>query len=49
MDADDVLMSPFALEELYNNTTPNSIEVQGPFFQEVSEGNLNSAQKMQLI
>lgn len=49
MDADDVLMSPFALEELYNNITPNSIEVQGPFFQEAQEGNLDSAQKMQLI
>ena len=49
MDADDVLMSPFALEELYNNITPNSIEVQGPFFQEVQEGNLDSAQKMQLM
>lgn len=49
MDADDVLVNPFALEELYNNITPNSIEVQGPFFQEVEEGNLNSAQKMQLI
>ena len=43
MDADDVLMSPFALEELYNNITPNSIEVQGPFFQEAQEGNLDSA------
>ena len=49
MDADDVLMSPFALEELYNNITPNCVEVQGPFFQEIPEGNLNSAQKMQLI
>lgn len=49
MDADDIFMSPFALEELYNNITPNSIEVQGPFFQEVLEGNLNSAQKMQLV
>lgn len=49
MDADDVLMSPFAIEELYNNVTPNSIEVQGPFFQEVQEGNLDSAQKMQLM
>jgi glycosyltransferase involved in cell wall biosynthesis len=27
MDADDVLISPFALEELYNNITPNCIEV----------------------
>lgn len=49
MDADDILMSPFALEELYNNITPNCIEVQGPFFQEIPEGNLDSAQKMQLI
>lgn len=48
MDADDVLMSPFSLEELYNNITPNCVEVQGPFYQEVSEGNLNSAQRMQL-
>ena len=49
MDADDVLMGPFALEELYNNTTPNSIEVQGPFFQEVAEGNMGSAERMMLI
>lgn len=49
MDADDVLMSPFALEELYNNTTPTSIEVQGPFFQEVVEGNMGSAERMMLI
>ena len=49
MDADDILMSPFSIEELYNNITPNCIEVQGPFFQEVLEGNLNSAQRMQLI
>ena len=49
MDADDVLMSPFSLEELYNNITPTSIEVQGPFFQEVEEGNMGSAQRMQLI
>lgn len=49
MDADDVLMSPFALEDLWNNITPNCIEVQGAFFQEVAEGNLNSAEKMQLM
>ena len=49
MDADDILMSPFSLEELYNNITPTSIEIQGPFFQEVEEGNIGSAQKMQLI
>lgn len=49
MDADDVLINPFALEELYNNITPNCIEVQGPFFQEVQEGYLNAAERMQLI
>lgn len=49
MDADDILLSPFALEELYNNITPNCIEVQGAFCQEVPEGNLDSAQKMQLM
>jgi glycosyltransferase involved in cell wall biosynthesis len=49
MDADDVLINPFALEDLYNSITPNSIEVQGPFFQEVEEGKLSSAEKMQLI
>lgn len=49
MDADDVLMSPYSLEDLYNNITPNSIEVQGPFYQEIPEGNLNSAQRLQLI
>ena len=27
MDADDILISPFALEDLYNNITPNCIEV----------------------
>lgn len=48
MDADDILLSPFALEELYNNITPNCVEVQGAFCQEVPEGNLDSAQKMQL-
>lgn len=49
MDADDVLISPFALEELYNNITPNCIEVQGPFFQEVQEGCLNAAERIQLM
>jgi hypothetical protein len=46
MDADDILLSPFALEELYNNITPTSIEIQGPFFQEVAEGYMNAAEKM---
>lgn len=49
MDADDVLMSPFALEELYNNITPNCIEVQGAFLQEVPEGNLKASERMQLL
>lgn len=49
IDADDILLSPFALEELYNNITPTSIEVQGPFFQEIQEGNMNAAERMQLI
>ena len=49
MDADDVLMTPFALEELYNNITPTCIEVQGAFLQEVEEGKLNAAEKMQLM
>ena len=49
MDADDILISPFALEELYNNITPNCIEVQGPFFQEHLEGKLTAAERMQLI
>lgn len=49
MDADDVFLNPFALEELYNNITPNCIEVQGPFFQEIQEGYLTSAERMQLI
>lgn len=49
VDADDIFMGPFVLEELYNNITPNCIEVQGAFLQEIPEGNLNSAQRMQLI
>jgi len=49
MDADDVLMTPFALEELYNNITPNCVEVQGAFLQEIPEGNISSAVRMQLI
>ena len=48
MDADDILMSPFSMEELYNNITPNCIEVQGPFFQEVRAGNLNAMERMAL-
>lgn len=49
MDADDVFLSPFSLESLYNNTTPNCVEVQGPFFQEVAEANLSAAEKQSLM
>lgn len=35
MDADDILLTPFSLENLYNNTEPNCIEVMGIFLQEV--------------
>ena len=49
MDADDILVNPFALEELYNNITPNCIEVQGPFYQEYLEGKLTAAEKAQLM
>ena len=45
IDADDILFSPFALEELYNNITPNCIEVQGAFLQEVEEGILMPQKK----
>lgn len=49
IDADDVFMSPFALESLIDNITPNCIEVQGVFFQEVSEGRMNATQKQALL
>lgn len=49
MDADDIFINPFALENLYNNITPSCIEVQGPFFQEVQEGFLNASERMQLM
>jgi glycosyltransferase involved in cell wall biosynthesis len=32
IDADDMFMSPFSLESLIDNITPNCIEVQGQFF-----------------
>lgn len=48
MDADDIFISPFALEDLYNNITPNCVEVQGTFFQEIEEGNLEFAKKLSL-
>lgn len=49
MDADDIFLSPFALENLYNNIIPNCIEVQGPFFQEVQEGCMKASDRMQLM
>lgn len=49
MDADDIFLNPFALENLYNNITPTCVEVQGPFYQEVAEGNMSAAQRMQLL
>lgn len=49
VDADDVFINPFALEFLYNNITPNCVEVQGAFYQEVAEGNIGAAVKTQLI
>lgn len=39
IDADDVFMGPLALERLISNTTPNCIEVQGAFFQEIRDPN----------
>lgn len=49
IDADDVFINPFALEFLYNNITPNCVEVQGAFYQEVAEGNIGAAVKTQLV
>ena len=49
IDADDIFFSPFSIESLKNNITPNCIEVQGPFLQEVEQGNLNAAEKQQII
>ena len=49
IDADDVFISPYALESLKNNITPNCVEVMGTFFQEIEQGNLNAAQKQQII
>lgn len=49
IDADDIFLNPFALENLYNNITPNCVEVQGPFFQEIQEGFMSAAERIQLI
>lgn len=37
IDADDIFFSPLSLETLVRGITQNCIEVQGPFFQEVTE------------
>ena len=37
MDADDIFLSPFSLENLYRNIEPNCIEVCGIFLQEVDD------------
>ena len=49
IDADDVFATPFSLENLKNNISANCIEVQGPFLQEVEEGNLNFIEKQQIV
>lgn len=48
IDADDVFINPISLESFKNNMTPNCIEVQGPFYQEVKEGNLHISAKQQI-
>lgn len=37
IDADDVFMTPFSLEQLTRAVQPQVIEVQGPFYQEVRD------------
>ena len=49
IDADDVFATPFSLENLKNNISANCVEVQGPFLQEVQEGNLNFVEKQQIV
>jgi len=49
MDADDILIGPFSIESLINNITPNCIEVQGPFYQEVLEGNIDAMTRQQMM
>lgn len=36
-DADDVFINPLSLERLLYSVTPQAIEVQGPFFQEIKD------------
>lgn len=45
IDADDVLINPVSLERLRDHITPQCIEVQGPFYQEV-EPNPNGVRMM---
>lgn len=49
IDADDVFLNPFALENLKNSIIINCIEVQADFLQEVKEGNLSFLEKQQLM
>ena len=50
MDADDVLISPFALESLVNNITPSTVEVQGVFFQEIRDAKcINVIQRQEML
>ena len=49
IDADDVFFNMFSIENLINNVTPNCIEVMGTFCQEVAQGDMDAAQKMQIM
>ena len=49
LDADDIFINPISIEALINNITPNCIEVQGPFYQEVAEGNISAIMKQQIM
>lgn len=50
IDADDIFINPFALESLVSNITPNCVEVQGIFFQEVAEvKELNVLQRQEMM
>lgn len=49
IDADDVFINPFAIENLKNNITPNCVMVQSPFLQEVIQGKLSVLEKQQIF
>lgn len=46
IDADDVFINPIAIEKLLVNIDQNTIMIQGPFFQEVSEPNPQNIRMM---